>query len=465
MKSQNGDPLLAAWSAVSRRLGEQPAIFDIEARVLRTFAAIESESQAIERDLLSEIQPGQVLAIQLGNHPSWPAVLLACLRRRIVVLPLENTISAAERDAVFMVCGVAAAGVSGGSELEILPVETAAARTRLGSDTSFLKLTSGTTASPRAIRFRSDQLLADCRQICATMEITDRDLNFAVIPVSHSYGFSNLITPLLAHGVPMALSHDRMPRAVLDGLLRTEATVFPGMPVLYQAVCEIEEPPPLPALRLCISAGAPLPLELAKSFRALYGHSIHSFYGASECGGICYDRTAALVDENFVGPPMEGVELDFIDANAASGQMRVRSAAVGAGYFPDADQAKLGGGVFIPDDLLAQAENGLQVVGRVSDVINVAGKKVNPAEVEAVLLGFHGVHYATAFGRESSRRNEEVAACVVATPPIDEGALREHCRRRLSAWQVPKRIFFVDQIPVNERGKVSRRLLSERFRS
>src|SRR4051812_29797459 len=98
MISQNGDPLLAAWSAVSRRLGEQPAIFDTEARVLRTFAAIESESQAIERDLLSEIQPGQVLAIQLGNHPSWPAVLLACLRRRIVVLPLENTISAAKRD-------------------------------------------------------------------------------------------------------------------------------------------------------------------------------------------------------------------------------------------------------------------------------------------------------------------------------------------------------------------------------
>ena len=79
-----------------------------------------------------------------------------------------------------------------------------------------LKLTSGTTAAPRAVRFRSAQLLADAEQICDTMGIFDADLNFAVIPLSHSYGFSNLITPLLVRGVPMAISNDRMPRAVLD---------------------------------------------------------------------------------------------------------------------------------------------------------------------------------------------------------------------------------------------------------
>ena len=61
-----------------------------------------------------------------------------------------------------------------------------------------LKLTSGTTAAPRAVRFRSGQLLADCHQICETMGIGEDDLNFGVIPVSHSYGFSNLLTPLIA---------------------------------------------------------------------------------------------------------------------------------------------------------------------------------------------------------------------------------------------------------------------------
>ena len=131
-----------------------------------------------------------------------------------------------------------------------------------------LKLTSGTTAAPRAIRFRSAQLLADARQICDTMGLTEADLNFAVIPLSHSYGFSNLITPLLVRGVPMAISSDRMPRAVLDDLARTEATVFPGMPVFFQAFVEMSEIPTLPKLRLCISAGAPLSRRVAQNFRA-----------------------------------------------------------------------------------------------------------------------------------------------------------------------------------------------------
>src|SRR5262249_36538636 len=131
---------------------------------------------------------------------------------------------------------------------------------------SLVKLTSGTTAAPRAIRFRSDQLLADCNQICDTMDISDDDLNFGVIPVSHSYGFSNLLTPLMARGVPMAVTRDRTPRAVLADLARTGATVFPGTPVFYQAFCDMDDVPPLPKLRLCIAAGAPLSRAVAKKF-------------------------------------------------------------------------------------------------------------------------------------------------------------------------------------------------------
>src|SRR5437762_13797341 len=91
------------------------------------------------------------------------------------------------------------------------------------------------------------------------MGIGEQDLNFGVIPMSHSYGFSNLLTPLIVRGVSLALSNDRMPRAIIDGLAATRAAVFPGMPVFYQSFCEMSEAPSLPDLRLCISAGAPLP--------------------------------------------------------------------------------------------------------------------------------------------------------------------------------------------------------------
>ncbi|MEO5721755.1 MAG: class I adenylate-forming enzyme family protein, partial [Chthoniobacterales bacterium] len=284
-----------------------------------------------------------------------------------------------------------------------------------------------------------------------------------VIPVSHSYGFSNLITPLLARGVALVLSRDRMPRAVLDDLARTEATVFPGMPVFYQAFAQMESTPALPHLRLCLSAGAPLSLPVAQKFRAQFGQSIHSFYGSSECGGICYDRTAALLEAGFVGEPMQGVTLRALESENAMSRIEVLSAAAGDGYFPEPENQKLGDGRFVPDDLLTRTEGGYRITGRASDVINVAGKKVNPAEVEAVLLRCVGVREAVVFGRGSALRNEEVAACITAEEGVTETVLLDHCRRQLSGWQVPKRIFFVPAMPVTERGKISRRALAERF--
>jgi long-chain acyl-CoA synthetase len=438
MKSD--DALLAAWEETLAQRRDIPAIFDTRGEVLRTFADIENRA----RELQGKIEDDRVYPIDHGNQPDWPSHFLAALRRRVVALPLESTITVAQREAALRTC-------TGGDWGAPPPV--------------LLKLTSGTTAAPRAIRFRSEQLLADCIQICDTMGITSDDVNFGVIPLSHSYGFSNLVTPLLVRGVAMVLSRDRMPRALLDDLARTGATVFPGMPVFYQAFCEMENAPPLPKLRLCISAGAPLPLEVARKFREKFQRSIHSFYGSSECGGICYDREARLEEAGFVGPRMDGVKIEMLEPNVSASRIRIQSAAAGDGYFPEPHPEKLGDGFFMPDDLLSPSGDGFRIVGRVSDVINVAGKKVNPAEVEAELMRFEGVRAAVVFGRESVLRNEEVAACVAASGNVRETELLEFCRGRLNGWQVPKRIFFVEEIPVNERGKVSRRELAQRFSS
>ncbi|MEO5719907.1 MAG: class I adenylate-forming enzyme family protein, partial [Chthoniobacterales bacterium] len=193
------DPLLHAWEATLARKSGTPAIFDSRGNVARTFEEIESEA-ALLQEKLQDRGRGDVFAIDLGNDPAWPATLLACLRQGLVALPLDESTTAHHRQEMVAFC-----------------------RHREWSEQPpvLLKLTSGTTAAPRAIRFRSAQLLADCEQICDTMGITDRDVNFGVIPVSHSYGFSNLITPLLARGVALVLSRDRMPRAVLDDLART----------------------------------------------------------------------------------------------------------------------------------------------------------------------------------------------------------------------------------------------------
>ncbi len=459
------DPLLQAWRKTLRRAKEAPAILNTYGHVLRQFTDVEERARDFERKL-EAFTRGSVIAIQIGNHEDWPSILIACLRRRLVVLPLEQSINDQQRDAALEICKARAvvSAVPSGNAPKIFRLRTAHATADWDErPPSLLKLTSGTTAAPRAIRFRSHQLLADCNQICDTMEISDADLNFGVIPISHSYGFSNLLIPLIARGVPMVVSSDRTPRAILSDLARSNATVFPGMPVFYQAFCEMENVPVLPKLRLCISAGAPLPAAIAKKFREKVKLTIHSFYGASECGGICYDRETTNEKDGFVGQPMKGVQVQMLDPNAPASQIQVRSAAVADGYFPESDVEKLGAGIFVPDDLLARDDSGFQIVGRISDVINVAGKKVNPAEIEAHLLRFTGVRQAVVFGRESALRNEEVAACVVVSPQITEGDLLRFCRAALSAWQVPKRIFLMDTIPMNERGKVSRRDLARRF--
>src|SRR5438552_11621826 len=450
MKSE--DPLLVAWEEMLARKGDAPAIFNTAGEVLRTFRGIEEHARGLETTMASALEAKggstkhhNVSAIQIGNHQDWPSLFLVSLRKRNVFLPIDESVAKDQADKAFSI----------------------AAKSRISDwgdkPPAFFKLTSGTTAEPCLVRFRSEQLLADCDQICDTMGICDADLNFGVIPISHSYGFSNLLTPLIVRGVPMVVSRDGTPRAVLADLARTGATVFPGMPLFYQAFSEMDDIPALPRLRLCISAGAPLPISVARKFREKFGLPIHSFYGASECGGICYDRDATNEIEGFVGQPMKDVDLELVDPNAPSSQIRVRSAAVGDGYFPEPDEEKLGGGVFVPDDLLTRVGSGFKIVGRISDVINVAGKKVNPAEVEAHLLRFPGVRHAVVFGRESVLRNEEVAACVVAAADVSETDLLQFCRGALSSWQVPKRIFVVDALPANERGKISRRELSRRF--
>ena len=462
---KSSDPLLAAWRRTVGRAKDLPAIFNTRGEVVRKFSEIEERARDFETKV-EMFNAGSVIAIQIGNHEDWPSILIACLRRRLVVLPLEQSISDQQRDASLHVCRATAvvSAVTSGNSPGLFRLRTADATAEWGEHSpSLLKLTSGTTAVPRAIRFRSEQLLADCNQICDTMGIGDVDLNFGVIAISHSYGFSNLLTPLIARGVPMVLSQDRLPRAVLVDLAHSNATVFPGMPVFYQAFCQMENVPALRNLRLCISAGAPLAIAVARQFRQKFKLSIHSFYGASECGGICYDRDATNENEGFVGQPMNCVDIEMVDPEASATQIRVRSSGVGDGYFPESDQAKLGGGLFVPDDLLNKTANGLRIVGRTSDMINVAGKKVNPAEVEAQLLRFSGVRQAIVFGSASALRNEEVAACVVAAPGISEAELLEFCRRKLSTWQAPKRVFIVDAVPVNERGKISRRELARRF--
>lgn len=454
------NPILAAWQNTLARFGQTPAIYSHTGAVLRTFIQIGLEAVKVGK-LFARIPPHSVVAVQIGNSERWPEVLLALWKRQLIPLPLGD-LNATEMALTLGACRAAALVSNEGGPLIVHRRPVPSDANRWGEIApQFLKLTSGTTTTPRAIRFQARHLLADCENISLTMGLTELDVNYGVIPFSHSYGFSNLITPLLCRGVRLAVSNDRLPRAIINGILATKATVLPATPYFFQKFAAMENVPKLQSMRLCISAGAPLPRQAAGLFSARYGLKIHSFYGASECGGIAYDATEdARYEDGFVGTPLRGV--DVAHTAQGEGPISVSGPAVGDAYFPADEPAVLGGGYFVPGDLVRSTERGLYLVGRTSDVINIAGRKLNPLDVEARLEEFPGVRQAVVFGVDSGARGEEPIACVAGEDLARESLLR-FCQEKLSAWQVPRDVWVVGEIPATERGKINRQALAKSY--
>src|SRR5947208_6728761 len=180
------DALIAAWRQTIGRAKDAPAIFNARGQVVRKFSEIEERACDFETKI-ELFNAGSVVALQIGNHEDWPSILIACLRKRLVVLPLEQSISHQQRSAALSVCRASALVNCDDIAPHVHKLHNNTSPNWDGEAPALLKLTSGTTAAPRAVRFRSEQLLADCNQICETMGISDVDLNFGVIPISHSY--------------------------------------------------------------------------------------------------------------------------------------------------------------------------------------------------------------------------------------------------------------------------------------
>lgn len=315
-----------------------------------------------------------------------------------------------------------------------------------------LKTTSATGGLPRAVAFRAEQLAADADNIVATMGLRPDWPNLGVISLAHSYGFSNLVLPLLLHGIPLILAPSPLPEIVRRAAEGYPDLTLAGVPALWRAWHEAKAIPP--NVRLAISAGAPLPVNLEQAIFAATSLKIHNFYGSSECGGIAYDRTdVPRVDDAFVGAPMQNVEVALDE----DGCLQVRSRAVGETYWPDGDDT-LRGGCFQTSDLAELRGGQVYLLGRVSDQINVAGRKVSPATIERALREYPTVKDCLVFGIPSSDkdRTDVIVACVATDAPADGATMKQYLLERLPGWQVPREWWFVESLGANPRGKTPR---------
>ncbi|MEA2235717.1 MAG: long-chain acyl-CoA synthetase [Thermoanaerobaculia bacterium] len=403
----------------------------------------------------SGFREGDVVAIQLPNSVDFVAAFGAILEQKLVAILIDR--DATETEVAKILGHFSARGLVYRSGHDVLISARQAGRVRIPEEARLIKLTSGSTGMPKGIVASEANLLADCLNICATMGIQPGDVNLGAIPMSHSYGFSNLVTPLLVQGTAIVISNDYLPQSVMNLCNRFACTVAPLIPMVFDHLVAAAAGE-FSSVRTFLSAGAPLPAVVSRKFRERFGMPIHTFYGCSECGGITYDREGASVERGTVGHAMENVQL-----TSARGRLTVRGTNVSLGYLHDAVTFEpFENERFVADDLIELRDGGeVAITGRASDLINTAGKKVNPREVEQVLLQIEGVRQAKVYGEPAGARGEVVAAAVVASPDVTREQIRSWCRDHLSLHKVPRIIKLIDSIPVDERGKVKRAALAE----
>jgi acyl-CoA synthetase (AMP-forming)/AMP-acid ligase II len=152
-------------------------------------------------------------------------------------------------------------------------------------------------------------------------------------------------------------------------------------------------------------------------------------------------------------------------AEGSNGCLHIHSAAVGTGYWPQEDAAILGAGRYVTHDMGTVEHGWVHWRGRAGDLINVAGRKVNPESLEAILGNGPGIEDCLVFGveRPGSRRGEEIVICYVSASEHTEHRCRQWAVERLPAWQVPRYWWKVVALGSNQRGKRSRKEWRERF--
>jgi acyl-CoA synthetase (AMP-forming)/AMP-acid ligase II len=398
--------LWASWQATAARHAGKTVVIDADTGRAWTCAELTAEAERLASSL-----DGQVVPLAQPNSAFWFATFLAIQKIGATALPLDSSLP---------------------TEAQRKTVRRIVSRTI--SKVCCIKLTSGTTGDLKPILCSAANLRADGEHITHTMGIRPADRNLAIIPLGHSYGLGNLVMPLFLQGTAVVCAPTFVPRQILQWIDQYEVTVLPTVPAILRALAQLEGASKPPSLRLVISAGAPLSVDVAQQFHQRYGIRIHNFYGSSETGGICYDRTGhATPSGRSVGKPLDGVTVRI----RRDGRVSVTSRA-GKATLPDLGEWNRYGE--------------LRLLGRVGEVANVGGLKVSPAEVERALRELRGVNDAWVTVVQDKRGNDCLAAAVETKRARAE--IEKKLLGTLPAWKLPKIWLLAPTLPRTDRGKL-----------
>jgi len=471
---------------VAVRLGDQGT----------TYRDLDERSRRIA-GLLAErgVRAGDRVGIMLPNIPDFAAVYYGVLRAGAVVVPMNPLLKAREVTHYLADSGATVIFTGAMSTAEVLAgaatvdaqvvvvdltftemLSTATPVDRMvdrdGSDTAVILYTSGTTGTPKGAELTHDNLIRNAEVVAERLfRLTADDVIFGGLPLFHSFGQTCTLNTAIAAGACLVLLPRFDPAQALTIMATHRATVFAAVPTMYGALLTVpdRESYDVSALRVCLSGGAALPVEVLREFDDAFGCRVLEGYGLSETSPVAsFNHPDRQRKAGSIGTPVDGVEMRVVDrdgnevARGEVGEIVVRGHNVMKGYWqrPAETAAAIPDGWFRTGDLGRADEDGyFFIVDRKKDMIIRGGYNVYPREIEEVLYEHPDVAEAAVVGVPDALLGEEVAAAVAlshgATVTVDE--LRAYVKARVAAYKYPRHVWLVDSLPKGATGKILKR--------
>jgi oxalate---CoA ligase len=346
------------------------------------------------------------------------------------------------------------------------------------ADAVLVLTTSATSGNSKYVPLTATNLDAQAEPRARRLILKSSDRLLQMTSLSHSMGIDNTLAQFSVGGSIIATNGFES-SDYLHWLDELRPTWYDCSPTVHQAALEKlkQERPNKPiSLRFIQSAGAPLPGNVMQDLEQILEVPVLSDYGMTETGPIASD--AFLPGSRVPGSVgrTSGLEIGIMTTFGdlvpplVEGEIVVRGPAVFSGYInnPGANSDAFRNGWFCTGDLgRLDPEGNLFLTGRLKEMINRGGEKILPAEIDTVLASHPAVRECASFAVPHPTLGEDVACAVVlrfaGEHPVSTAELRRFAAQNLATFKVPRRIYFVDEIPHGEQGKPQRWLLAQRF--
>ncbi|MFZ0378950.1 MAG: long-chain fatty acid--CoA ligase [Solirubrobacteraceae bacterium] len=442
------------------------------------------------------IEPGDRVGIMLPNVPEFAIVYYGVLRAGGVVVPMNVLLKQREvafylgdpgAKLVFAWHQFADAARQGATEAgaECVIVEPEGFRALLQSaktvsevvgrnadDTAVILYTSGTTGKPKGAELTHSNLAINADVMKQVFSIGPEDVILGALPLFHAFGQTCALNTAMSAGASLVLIPRFDAGRALTAIADDRVTVFEGVPTMYSALLHHpdREQFDVSTLRLCVSGGAALPVEVLRSFEEAFGCVILEGYGLSETSPVAsFNHPDRERKPGSIGTPIEGVQMKLVDLHRRDsepgepGEIAIRGHNVMKGYWnrPEATAEAIDAdGWFYSGDIARVDEDGFFfIVDRKKELIIRGGYNVYPREIEEVLYEHPAVREAAVIGIPHADLGEEVGAAVAlkSGQQVTEAELRDYVKSNVAAYKYPRHVWFVDELPKGPTGKILKR--------